>query len=129
MTNETFKKGVDVQTAESNTVEASHSIDDYMSMSDSAQDACDLLKGLANETRMMILCMLAEGEKTVSQLEGLLELRQPAISQQLARLRGDRLVKARRDGKAIYYSLASNEARRIIDVLYQIYCADSIRSE
>ncbi len=99
---------------------------DYMSISDSAKDACDLLKGLANETRLMILCMLAEGEKTVGQLEALLELRQPAISQQLARLRGDRLVKARRDGKAIYYSLTSSEARKVINVLYAIYCQDKV---
>jgi len=95
---------------------------DYASMSDSAQAACDMLKGLSHETRLMILCMLSDGEKSVSELEELLDMRQPTVSQQLARLRADRLVNARRDGKAIYYSIASDEARSIIDVLYNLYC-------
>jgi DNA-binding transcriptional ArsR family regulator len=70
----------------------------------------------------MILCMLVEGEKTVSELEDLLNLRQSSVSQHLARLRGDRLVNKRRDGKAIYYSLASSEARAIVETLYDLYC-------
>ncbi len=91
-------------------------------MADSAQAASDLLRALSHEARLMILCMLVEGEKTVSELEDLLNLRQSSVSQQLARLRGDRLVNKRRDGKAIYYSLASTEARIIIEALYDLYC-------
>ncbi len=91
-------------------------------MADNAQAASDLLRALSHEARLMILCMLVEGEKTVSELEELLNLRQSSVSQQLARLRGDRLVNKRRDGKAIYYSLASSEARAVIETLYDLYC-------
>ncbi len=79
--------------------------------------ASDLLKAMANENRLIILCLLADGEKSVTQLEIGLDLRQPAVSQQLARLRADKLVSSRRDGKSILYSLASDEARRIIEML------------
>jgi DNA-binding transcriptional ArsR family regulator len=98
--------------------------DDYEAMADSAKAASDLLRALAHEARLMILCMLVEGEKSVSELEAFLEMRQPTVSQQLARLRADRLVKTRRDGKTIYYSLASEEARKVIAVLYDLYCRD-----
>lgn len=91
-------------------------------MADSAKSACDLLRGLAQETRLMILCMLCEGEKSVGELEALLDLRQPSVSQQLARLRADRLVTTRRDGQTIYYSLGSQEAHKVISLLYQLYC-------
>ncbi|HET6520325.1 MAG TPA: metalloregulator ArsR/SmtB family transcription factor [Geminicoccaceae bacterium] len=89
----------------------------------SAHRASALLKALANPDRLVILCHLAEGEKTVTELGGLLELRQPTLSQQLARLRADDLVQTRRDGKNIYYSLASPEATRVIGLLYELYCA------
>ena len=69
----------------------------------------------------MILCILAEGEKSVSELEELLSLRQPTVSQQLARLRSDGLVATRRDGKAIYYSLASEEARVVVGAVYDLF--------
>ena len=92
-------------------------------MMDSAQDACSLLKALAHESRLLILCLLAEGEKPVTALMEALDMRQPAVSQQLARLRADRLVNARRAGKTIYYSLANNESREIIKLLYKLYCA------
>ncbi len=98
---------------------------DYTSMAESAKSACDLLRGLAHEARLMILCMLVEGEKSVSELEAFLEMRQPTVSQQLARLRADRLVTTRREGKTIYYSLASDEARKVIAVLYDLYCKDT----
>ncbi len=97
----------------------------HKAMSESAKAACDLLRGLAQETRLMIMCMLAEGEKSVSELEALLNLRQPAVSQQLARLRADRLVQTRREGQTIYYSLGSKEAHRVITVLYDLYCKDA----
>lgn len=97
----------------------------HKAMAESARAACDLMRGLAQETRLMILCMLAEGEKSVSELEALLNLRQPAVSQQLARLRADRLVETRRDGQTIYYSLGSDEAHKVITVLYDLYCKDA----
>ena len=98
-------------------------IADHDQMADNAREATELLKALSNETRLMILCMLAKEEKSVSDLEELLDMRQPTVSQQLARLRADRLVTTRREGKMIYYGLASNEARAVIDALYDIYCA------
>ncbi len=91
-------------------------------MVDKAKRAADFLKALAHESRLMILCILAEGEKSVSDLEEFLELRQPTVSQQLARLRADGLVSTRRDGKAIYYSLASEEARVIVGAVYEMFC-------
>ena len=78
-------------------------------MGEHAREACDLLKALAHETRLMILCLLVEGEKSVGELERLTLMRQPSVSQQLARLRFDRLVKTRRDGSharaATFYCL------------------------
>ena len=98
---------------------------DYESMADSAKAASDLLRALAHEARLMILCMLVEGEKSVGELEAFLEMRQPTVSQQLARLRADRLVQTRREGKTIFYSLASKEAEKVIAVLYDLYCKDT----
>ncbi len=95
---------------------------DLERMVDSATRASDFLKALAHESRLMILCILAEGEKSVGELEDILELRQPTVSQQLARLRGDGLVSTRRNGKAIYYSLASDEARTVIGAIYDVFC-------
>jgi DNA-binding transcriptional ArsR family regulator len=91
-------------------------------MVDNAKRASDFLKAFAHESRLVILCILAEGEKSVSELEHELNLRQPTVSQQLARLRADGLVSTRRDGKIIYYSLASDEARTIIAAIYDVFC-------
>jgi DNA-binding transcriptional ArsR family regulator len=91
-------------------------------MVDNAKRASDFLKALAHESRLMILCFLADGEKSVSELEDLLSLRQPTVSQQLARLRSDGLVTTRRDGKTIYYNLASEEARVVIGAVYDVFC-------
>ena len=91
-------------------------------MVDNAKRASDFLKALAHESRLVILCILAEGEKSVSEMEHELSLRQPTVSQQLARLRADGLVSTRRDGKVIYYSLASDEARIIIGAIYDVFC-------
>lgn len=88
-----------------------------------AQRASELLKALAHEARLVILCLLAEGEKSVSELEHVLSLRQPAVSQQLARLRADDLVQARRDGKSIYYSLARPEVVEIVGALHRVFCS------
>ena len=88
----------------------------------SSHEASSFLKALAHETRLLTLCMLTEGEKSVTEIEEILSLRQPAISQQLARLRADGLVEARREGKNIYYSLARSEVREIIGVLHRVFC-------
>ncbi len=87
-----------------------------------ARDASDFLKAISHEARLVILCLLIEGEKSVSELEEVLSLRQPAVSQQLARLRSDNLVDARRDGKNIYYSLARPEVVEIIRTLHRVFC-------
>jgi len=86
--------------------------------------ATQFMKSIANENRLLILCLLAEKERSVSELEEILQLRQPSLSQQLARLRTDDLVATRRDGKTIYYSLASNEAKQVIELLYNLFCAN-----
>jgi DNA-binding transcriptional ArsR family regulator len=93
-------------------------------MGEHARAAADLLKALAHETRLMILCLLVEGEKSVGELEQLMLLRQPSVSQQLARLRFDGLVKARRDGRTIYYTLGSEEAKQVVTLIYDLYCKD-----
>lgn len=79
--------------------------------------ASALLKSMAHEGRLFILCLLYVRERSVMELEQSLDLRQPAVSQQLARLRSDNLVSTRRDGKMIYYSLASEEARAMVYAL------------
>lgn len=87
-----------------------------------ARKASDFLKALSHENRLLLLCLLAEKERSVSDLENILSLRQPTVSQQLARLRLDGLVTTRRDGKTIYYSLANEDVRQVISIIYQIFC-------
>jgi DNA-binding transcriptional ArsR family regulator len=91
-------------------------------MAGNAKRASHFLKALAHESRLMMLCILAESEKSVGELEQDLSLRQPTVSQQLARLRADGLVSTRRDGKIVYYRLASDEARTIIGAVYDVFC-------
>lgn len=91
-------------------------------MVDHAQDAAAFLKALSHEGRLMILCYLASGEKSVSELEQLLGSRQAAVSQQLARLRIEGLVSTRRDGKAIYYSIGDEKVGRMIAMMYDMFC-------
>lgn len=95
---------------------------DLSEMNGSADAAAELLKTLSHSGRLMILCNLADGEKSVGELEEVLNIRQAAVSQQLARLRKDNLVSFRRDGKAVYYSLADTRARQVIELLYSLYC-------
>ncbi|MFA6964992.1 ArsR/SmtB family transcription factor [Bosea sp. (in: a-proteobacteria)] len=87
-----------------------------------ARKASNFLKALSHENRLLLLCLLAERERTVTELENILALRQPMVSQQLARLRLDHLVTTRREGKAVYYSLANDDVRRMIAVIYDIFC-------
>jgi DNA-binding transcriptional ArsR family regulator len=87
-----------------------------------ARKASDFLKALSHENRLLLLCILSQKEHSVSELEVILSLRQPTVSQQLARLRLDGMVTTRRDGKTIYYSLASDDVRRVIGTIHDIFC-------
>jgi DNA-binding transcriptional ArsR family regulator len=105
--------------------------EDMDMMMSSACDASALLKAISHEGRLMILCALVTGEKSVTELEELLHARQAAVSQQLARLRMEGLVIPRREGKAIYYSLADDRPRRILEVIYEMFCtlpADAVEA-
>ncbi len=96
--------------------------DDMARMVKNAEAAANFLKAISHEGRLMILCHLASGEKSVTELEALLSARQAAVSQQLSRLRLEGLVTPRRDGKTIYYSLADDRPKRIMDVIYDLFC-------
>ena len=89
-----------------------------------AQDAAQLMKELSNEYRLMILCSLANGELSVSQINALMPLSQSAVSQHLARLRDSDLVATRRESQTIFYRLQGDEAIRVIETLQSIYCPD-----
>lgn len=91
-------------------------------MMQSACEASNFLKAISHEGRLMILCHLASGEKSVTELEELLSARQAAVSQQLSRLRTEGLVTPRREGKTIYYSLTDRRAIQILDVVYDLFC-------
>jgi DNA-binding transcriptional ArsR family regulator len=96
-------------------------------MSQRAAEAAAFLKALSHEGRLMTLCHLSSGEKSVTELEELLGSRQAAVSQQLARLRADGLVAARREGKAIYYSIRDPKAASIMTLVYDMFCGPNAR--
>lgn len=89
-----------------------------------ARDASDFLKAVAHENRLVILCLLSERERSVTELEGLLALSQATVSQQLARLRYEGLVETRREGRQIYYSLPDETTKRFIQAIYEKFCRD-----
>ncbi|MEY3961625.1 MAG: hypothetical protein RIR14_2279 [Pseudomonadota bacterium] len=91
-------------------------------MASRAAEAATFLKALSHEGRLMILCHLSSGEKSVTELEDRLGARQAAVSQQLARLRSEGLVTTRRDGKAIYYSIKDPKAGAIMELVYDMFC-------
>lgn len=97
-------------------------IQDIHEIHENAGRASSFLKGLANENRLVILCALAEGERNVGELEEILGIRQPTLSQQLARLRSDNMVATRREKKQIFYSLASHEAELVLGLLFELFC-------
>ena len=97
------------------TLELSH-------MQAAAGQACRLMKVLANADRLLILCQLSTGEKRVGELEELLGIVQPTLSQQLTVLRDEGLVSTRREGKAIFYQLSSPQALAVMEVLYRQFC-------
>lgn len=95
---------------------------DPAEMEANAAEACALLKSMANESRLMILCQLASGEKSVSDLLDIVPLSQSAMSQHLALLRRERLVKTRREAQTIYYALVSEEVTAVMATLYSLFC-------
>jgi ArsR family transcriptional regulator, virulence genes transcriptional regulator len=96
---------------------------DAEAMRSHSAEAARLLKALGNEKRLMVLCLLAQGERSVGDLNAQVDLSQSALSQHLAVLRNDGLVRARRETQTIYYSLAPGPAQRVIATLHDIYCA------
>lgn len=96
-------------------------------MVSAAGDACDLLKALANRHRLLIVCQLINGERSVGDLAQMLDVRDSTMSQHLALLRKDGIVIARRDGQTIWYSIADGPARDILEALYKTYCAPNGR--
>lgn len=91
-------------------------------MTANAARATEFLRSLSNPHRLLILCQLSQGEKSVGELCEILDLRQPTLSQHLARLRAEGLVSTRRDGTAIFYSLEREDVLPVIEVLYSVFC-------
>ena len=99
------------------------SIDLAKQMQQASMQASQLLKSLSHPDRLLLLCQLTQGEYCVGELEGLVGVGQPSLSQQLGILRKDELVSTRREGKQIYYSIASDDALAVLELLYQRFCA------
>lgn len=97
--------------------------DDALLLQDKARNASALLKAMSNEYRLLILCNLLGGERSVGSLEQVVGLSQSALSQHLARLRRDDLVRTRRVAQTIFYSLKGDEVARVLETLYDLYCA------
>jgi DNA-binding transcriptional ArsR family regulator len=95
---------------------------DLQNLMQKARKASDFLKALAHENRLVILCLLSERDRSVTELEGLLALSQATVSQQLARLRHEGLVETRRDGRVIYYSIADDTTRKFLQAIYDKFC-------
>lgn len=95
---------------------------DLVRLHGAAEEASKLLKVIANRDRLVLLCQMTREECSVSELEAMTGVQQPTLSQQLTVLRNKGLVNTRRDGKQIYYSIASNEVQAVLQVLYQLYC-------
>ncbi len=99
-----------------------NSVMDLEQMQLAADRACRMMKVLANPDRLLILCQLSQGERRVGELEDLLGIAQPTLSQQLTVLRDEELVSTRREGKTIHYALTSPKALAVIQVLYEQFC-------
>jgi ArsR family transcriptional regulator len=97
---------------------------DVSLMRQHADNACRMMKTLANRDRLMLLCQLSQGEKRVGELEAVTNIQQPTLSQQLAVLREEGVVSTRRDGKHIYYSICSPIAMSVMELLYATYCGN-----
>ena len=97
---------------------------DPKKMANAAQRASELMKTLGHKDRLMVLCHLASGEKSVGELATLLDIPQSPLSQHLARMRKEALVNTRREAQTIYYSMASGEAGRFVELMHELYCSD-----
>ena len=97
---------------------------DFSKLHTAAEKASKLLKVLCNNNRLILLCQMTQGELSVSELETITSIQQPTLSQQLTVLRLEGLVNTRREGKQIFYSIASDDAFAVIQVLYQLYCPE-----
>ncbi|MBA3325884.1 MAG: helix-turn-helix transcriptional regulator [Rhodobacteraceae bacterium] len=104
-------------------VSAGEAASDAGALMVNARQASEFLKALAHEGRLVILCHLVDGERSVGEIEALLGARQAAVSQQLARLRHEGLVKARRDGKTIFYSVGDPKVRLLVETLHALFSA------
>ena len=89
---------------------------------DAARQANGLLRALANENRLLLMCQLSQGDRSVGELEALLGIRQPTLSQQLGILREEKLVTTRRAGKQIFYRVSNEDALQVLQTLYRLYC-------
>jgi DNA-binding transcriptional ArsR family regulator len=107
---------------EKSLLKQSPAVNPLQGMREHAADAAGLMKALGNESRLMILCLLAEGERSVGELNEAVPLSQSALSQQLARLREQGLVETRRESQTIFYALSTGPAERVIQLLHDIYC-------
>ena len=103
-------------------VTSAQDIEKIGELHDMAAHAVELLKAMANEWRLMILCQLADGEKTVSELQEILGLSQSALSQHLAVLRREKIVKSRKHAQSVTYSLAGDEAPKVMNTLHEVFC-------
>jgi len=103
-------------------IDKNASEEDLRKLHAQARRASELMKALSHETRLLILCLLTEKEMSVSELEEFMGLSQAAVSQQLARLRLEKLVSARREGRQIYYSIVDDEVNKIVGSLYDLFC-------
>jgi len=100
------------------------SVLDLPAMRAASNRACALMRVMSNPDRLLLLCQLSQGERRVGELEELLDIQQPTLSQQLAVLREESLVTTRRDGKQVYYSIDSRAALDVLNVLYAHFCSD-----
>ena len=96
---------------------------DPRKMARAAQKASELMKTLGHKDRLMVLCHLISGEKSVGELAGLLDIPQSPLSQHLARMRKESLVSTRREAQTIYYTIASGDAARFVTLMHEIYCS------
>ncbi len=101
----------------------------HSAMAASAEEAASCLRALSNPSRLLLLCQLVEGERSVGELETALELGQAYVSQQLARLRAEGLVQAARDGRIVRYSLSDPRVVPLLEVLYEQFCSPTVRAE
>ena len=98
---------------------------DPVRMASAAAKASELMKTLGHKDRLMVLCHLSSGEKSVGELAGLLDIPQSPLSQHLARMRKEKLVMTRREAQTIYYSIASPEAARMVQLMHDLYCSQT----